>query len=180
MTNEELMDQLEARSEQALAALEETYGAYCRAIAGNILQNDRDAEECVSDAWLAVWNAIPPARPAHFKAWLGAIVRHGALRRRRQNAAVDALTPELFEALPDAAGVAEACEARALGEAISAFLRTRKPEVRSAFLRRYWYADSVEAVALRMGWSVSKTKSVLFRARKNLKTYLEKEELWHE
>ena len=65
-------------------------------------------------------------------------------------------------------------------EAVSAFLRAQRPEVRTAFLRRYWYADSVEAVALRLGWSVSKTKSALFRTRKKLKDYLVKEELWHE
>ena len=68
----------------------------------------------------------------------------------------------------------------ALGEAISAFLRSQRPDVRTAFLRRYWYADSVEAVSLRLGWSVSKTKSALFRTRKKLKDYLIKEELWHE
>ena len=67
-----------------------------------------------------------------------------------------------------------------MGEAISAFLRQQSAQVRIAFLRRYWYCDSVEAVALRLGWSVSKTKSVLFRTRKKLKIHLMKEELWHE
>ena len=174
------MDLLERRSEQALGELDSAYGAYCRAIARNIPKNEEDAEECVSDAYLAVWNAIPPARPTHFKAWLGTIVRNGALRKRRQNTAVDALREELSDALPDRGSVAGQCEAKALGEAISAFLRSQRPEVRAAFLRRYWYADSVEAVALRFGWSVSKTKSVLFRARKKLKDYLIKEELWFE
>ena len=174
------MDLLERRSEQALGELDSAYGAYCRAIARNILQNEEDAEECVSDAYLAVWNAIPPARPTHFKAWLGTIVRNAALRRQRQNVAVDALREELSEALPDRGSVAGQCEAKALGEAISAFLRSQRPEVRAAFLRRYWYADSIEAVALRLGWSVSKTKSALFRTRKKLKDYLIKEELWHE
>ena len=180
MTSQTLMDLLEQRSEQALSQLDSAYGAYCRAIARNILQNEADAEECVSDAYLAVWNAIPPARPTHFKAWLGTIVRNGALRKRRENTAVDALREELSEALPDRESVAGTCEAKALGEAISAFLRSQRPEARAAFLRRYWYADSVEAVALRFGWSVSKTKSVLFRTRKKLKDYLVKEELWFE
>ena len=180
MTSDTLIGLLEQRSEQALRELDAAYGAYCRTIAGNILQSPEDAEECVSDAYLSVWNAIPPARPDHFKAWLGAIVRNAALRRRRQNAAVDALREELSEALPDRGSVDGAIEARALGEAVSAFLRAQRPEVRTAFLRRYWYADSVEAVALRLGWSVSRTKSALFRTRKKLKDYLMKEELWHD
>ena len=106
MTSQTLMDLLEQRSEQALSQLDSAYGPYCRAIARNILQNEADAEECVSDAYLAVWNAIPPARPTHFKAWLGTIVRNGALRKRRENAAVDALREELSEALPDRQTVA--------------------------------------------------------------------------
>ena len=180
MTSEALIGLLEARSEQALRELDRIYGAYCRTIARNILQSDQDAEECVSDAYLAVWNAIPPAKPTAFKAWLGTIVRNGALDRRRRGAVADALCLELAESLPDPSSVAAGCEARALGEAITAFLRRQSPQVRSAFLRRYWYCDSVEAVALRLGWSVSKTKSTLFRTRKKLKDYLIKEELWHE
>ena len=180
MTNDQLMDLLEQRSEQALLELDRTYGPYCRAIAGNILGCAEDAEECVSDAYLAVWNAIPPARPAAFKAWLGTIVRNRALGMRRQRAVADALRSELTEGLPAGGSVAGDCEAKALGEAISAFLRRQPRPVRSAFVRRYWYCDSVEAVALYLGWSVSKTKSVLFRTRKKLKAYLVKEELWHE
>ena len=81
MTSDTLIDLLEQHADQALGELDAAYGAYCRSIARNILQNEEDAEECVSDAYLAVWNAIPPARPEHFKAWLGTIVRSGALRR---------------------------------------------------------------------------------------------------
>ena len=35
--------------------------------------------------------------------------------------------------------------------------------------------EGVEEVASRLGWSVSKTKSSLFRTRNKLKAYLEKE-----
>ncbi len=180
MNSEELIGLLEGRSEQALSELDRTYGAYCRTIARNILRSDEDAEECVSDAYLSVWNAIPPAKPTSFKAWLGTIVRNSALRRRRSTAVAEALCAELSESLPDAASVSANCEAKVLGEAITAFLRRQSPQVRSAFLRRYWYCDTIEAVALRLGWSVSKTKSTLFRTRKKLKDYLIKEELWHE
>lgn len=61
--------------------------------------------------------------------------------------------------------------------AISRFLRTQKPGARTAFLRRYWYAESVEEVASRLGWSVSKTKSSLFRTRNKLREHLEREGL---
>ena len=66
-------------------------------------------------------------------------------------------------------------EARELGETLSRFLFLQKPEVRTAFLRRYWYAESLEEVAAYMGWGLSRTKSVLFRTRKRLEIYLKQE-----
>ena len=40
-----------ARDERAIPATAEKYGAYCAAIARNILPDPQDAEECVSDAY---------------------------------------------------------------------------------------------------------------------------------
>lgn len=183
MTDQELLALYLARSEQATAALEQQYGAYCAAVARNILGDDRDVEECLSDCWLQVWNAIPPARPTHFKGWLGSVVRNRALAIRRRLArgpdTVDEAALELASALPQGDAAQDRVEARELGEAISRFLWTQKPEARIAFLRRYWYADSLEAVARRMGWSLSKTKSVLFRTRNRLRDFLKQEGLWN-
>ena len=63
-------------------AVEETraqYGAWCAAIARRLLTDSREVEGGLNDCALAVWNAIPPAEPKHFRGWLGAIVRHRAL-----------------------------------------------------------------------------------------------------
>ena len=48
-----------ARSEQAIRETEQKYGAYLNTIAANILHLPEDAEETVSDTYLAAWNAIP-------------------------------------------------------------------------------------------------------------------------
>ena len=63
-------------------------------------------------------------------------------------------------------------EARELGRAISAFLAGQPERSRGVFLRRYWYGDTVEEAARWAGWSLSRTKSALFRMRKKLKDYL--------
>lgn len=179
MTDQELLDLLFDHSEGALPALQAQYGAYCRTIAGRILSDERDVEECLNDCLLLVWKAIPPARPAHFRGWLGAVVRNRALAIGKQNGrmaeAVDETTLELLGDLSPGADLQDRVEARELGRAISDFLYTQKPEIRRAFLRRYWWCESVEEVARGQGWSLSKTKSVLFRTRNSLKTYLQKE-----
>ena len=41
------------RSEQAIAETDRKYGPYCYSIAYNILTNQEDAQECVSDTYYA-------------------------------------------------------------------------------------------------------------------------------
>ena len=63
----------------------------------------------------------------------------------------------------------------AFGEAISAFLRNLEIEKRNIFIRRYWFLDSVSEISKRFSLSESNVKTTLFRLRKNLREYLEKE-----
>lgn len=178
MTDQELIRMFSERSPEATDALQTQYGPYCRAIAGQLLTDGRDVEECLNDCWLAVWRAIPPAEPEHFRGWLAAIVRNRALAVSRENGrrpeTVEEAAMELAACLPRGDGALEEAQARELGAAISDFLRTQKPDRRAAFLRRYWLTQSVEQTARAMGWSVSKTKSVLFRMRNGLWEYLSK------
>lgn len=181
MTDQKLIELYAARSEEAIAETERIYGGYCRAIADRILGSDQDAEECLSDVWLRVWNTIPPERPANFKGWLGTIARNCAIslcrKKSREPRQVSDAALELALALTD--GPETDVEAKILGEAINAFLAAQPVQTRIAFLRRYWYGDTVEETARHMGWGVGKTKTVLFRTRRKLKDYLEKEELYH-
>lgn len=179
MTDEELIRLYQTRDARAVEETRAKYGAYCGAIARRLLTDERDVEECLSDCAMAVWKAIPPACPEHFKGWLGAIVRHRALAIGRANgrrpSTVEETALELAACLTEGDLPHRELEARELGDAVSRFLRLQKPEVRTVFLRRYWYADSLEQAARHMGWSVSKTKSVLFRTRNRLRSYLTQE-----
>lgn len=177
LTDEELLGLYFARSEEAIRATGMVYGSYCRAIALRILDSEEDAEECLADVWLRVWNAVPPERPEHFKGWLGVITRNQALtllrsRERRPRQAALELAISL------SSGPEAELEARELGQAVSAFLADQPERSRGVFLRRYWYGDTVEEAARWAGWSLSRTKSALFRMRKKLKDYLKKEGLY--
>lgn len=80
MEDEDIMDLFFARSEQAIRELDTKYGKICHKLSYNILNNRRDAEECVNDAYLGAWNAIPPARPDPLLAYLVKIVRNLSLK----------------------------------------------------------------------------------------------------
>ena len=169
-----------ARDEQAVRATDEKYGRLCRSIARSLLPNPEDSEECVNDAYLQLWNRIPPTRPDNFRAFLCKITRNLSLKRleaasalKRSPAALLSLE-EIGEAVPDSAASPEISEEE-LGKLISAFLRTQSEDVRNVFLRRYWFFDSVSDIAERYGFSEAKVKSMLFRTRNKLREYLRKE-----
>ncbi len=165
------------RNEQAIAETERKYGKLCHMIAKRIVGNEHDAEECVNDTYLGLWQAIPPERPRSLAAFAAKIARNLAIGRLKYNTAAkrnsqaDMSIHELEELLPDAAAY-EDIEDRVIGEWISEFLRGEREEVRNIFIRKYFYFDSVEDIAEHFGHSESKVKSILFRTRNKLREFL--------
>ena len=171
------------RSEQALAQTQAKYGRYCRAVAAGILPDSRDAEEAVSDAYMAAWSSIPPHRPENLGTYLAKLTRRAALRRwrardaqKRGGGQTEAALEELAEALPGGEEPHRAAEAAALTESLDRFLAALPETERRVFLRRYWYLDGIGAICQRYGFSPSKVKSMLARTRAKLALHLKKEE----
>lgn len=171
------------RAESAIEETDKKYGRYCKSIALRILASDADAEECVNDAWLNTWNAIPPKRPSKLSAFLGRITRNLALDRHdyntaaKRNNAFNLVLDELAEIVASSDSVEKEAEAGETAGAISAFLRELDEDARNVFLRRYWFADAVADISVRFGMSESKVKSMLFRTRNKLRAHLEQESL---
>ena len=182
MEDRQIVDLYFARSDQAVAETEAKYGAYCRAIARNVLGSEPDAEECVSDAYLAAWNSIPPQNPQSLAAYVGKLTRHKAIDRLRETRSLkrggDAVTlalEELDECIPGHTSVEDEVLRRELGGAIRRFLAGLERTDRTVFLLRYWYLCPVAEIAARLGYTRGKVKTRLFRTRKKLRDYLEKE-----
>lgn len=180
MDDKEIIGLYFARSEQALTETEKKYGPYCHSIAYHILENHDDSKECVNDAYLRVWNAIPPEKPTSFRAYLGRITRNLALGRYRadhtqkRGGCVEVAMEELREATAGASPE-EAIDRTELVQLIEAFLDELSPQARVFFLRRYWYFSTVKEIAADYHVSVSSVKVSLLRSRNALKTRLEKE-----
>lgn len=177
-SDEDILTLYNRRDEQAIAATQSKYGSYCRAVADRILRGREDAEECVNDAYLHAWNAIPPARPGSLRAFLGAIVRNLAINRlnynraRRRNAAIVALD-EFAECLPD--GIEPITDTVALRAAFDSFLASLPERERVIFVRRYWYLCPVAEIARGMDIPEGTVKSILSRTRERFRIHLEKE-----
>ena len=179
LSDAEIMDLYFARSEEAIAACQSKYGLTCHRVAYNILHSDEDAEECVSDTWLRAWNAIPPERPARLGAWLATVTRRLALSRYESRRAakrcggVEISLEELAECLPD--GCLSMADDVALSEAINSFLASLPTRTRMIFMRKYWYMDSVSAIAEKLGMGESAVKVSLHRTREKFREHLRKE-----
>ena len=91
MDDNSIIELFNARSEDAVSALSEQYGALCRKTAGNILTDGRDIEECLKDTFLCIWNRIPPERPSSLKAFVCRIVKNTALKRVERESALISL-----------------------------------------------------------------------------------------
>lgn len=81
MLDEEIIELFFERSELAISELKAKYGRTCLQTSYNILGDYCDAEECVNDSYLGVWNAIPPTRPNPLLTYVLKIVRNLSLNR---------------------------------------------------------------------------------------------------
>ncbi len=183
--DERIIDLYFARSEEAIAETAACYGAYCRKIAGSILDCDEDTEECVNDTYLRAWDSIPPARPHSLKAYLAKITRNLAIHRwekeradKRGGGEIPLVLSELAECVPDQSSAEDGFSKNTLTDALNRFLGGLPREKRIVFLRRYWYNASVKEIARDMGLTEAKVKTILHRLRGELKLLLEKEGIW--
>jgi RNA polymerase sigma-70 factor (ECF subfamily) len=177
-----ILDLFWTRSESAISETAKKYGNYCFAIAANILKNKEDAEESVNDTYLKAWAAIPPQRPTIFSSFLGKITRNLSINKykaqrtdKRGGGEFPLLLSDLDECIPSRENTELEFESGQIIEMLNSCLRSMDSESRIVFVRRYWYFDSIKTIASRFQMSESKVKSTLFRTRKKIKSYLEKE-----
>ena len=181
LSDEDIVDLLFSRSEEGLFQLQAKYRHTCLRIAQNVLHNHQDAEECVNDTYLKIWESIPPNRPASLLSYALTVVRHIALNRREHDSAakripLEACVPlsELGEYLEDIALPDEA-HSDELHRILSAFMDTLSDRDAVIFTRRYWYLDSVRAIAKMSGYTENNIYQRLFVMRGKLREHLIRE-----
>lgn len=166
------------RSEQALQELDVKYGKLCHKIAQNILNNPSDAEECVNDTYLGVWNSIPPNHPESLVSYVCKIVRNIACKRYHHNTAskrnsmYDVAFEELEECFVSTKDVESEIESNQLTETIEQFLDTLNQEDRVIFMRRYYFSDSYAEISELTGLTEKNVSVRLTRLRSKLRDYL--------
>lgn len=180
MDDQSLSELFYARAEEALQELVNKYGRLLRKIAGSILDDPRDVEECLNDSLLTIWDRLPEDRPGQLSAYVCKIVRNIALdrldyNRAKKRSAGDVLPiDELTELLPDE-NLRPDASGRELGEAIGRYLRRQKPERANMFVLRYFSGNSIRDIAIKHRCTEAKVRNLLARMRGQLKEHLKKE-----
>lgn len=175
--NNILLDLLNRRDESALSYISERYGALLRGLARRITGSEQDAEECVNDVLLEVWNTIPPAAPASVSSYACMLTRRTAIDKLRGTTADKrgggeylASLDELTEVLSDEDEV----DTDELTPALNDFLATLSPTDRALFIGRYFATESPSVLARRAGLSANAASIRLSRIRSRLKEFLMK------
>ena len=181
MDDKQIIDLLWRRDESAIAAMTEKFGHRLQRLARNILSSEADAQECVNDTYLAVWNTVPPHRPISLTAYVLRIGKNIAVSRLRTQTAQKRSGYEVaLDELSEVVGtnsLEDAISAKELGQAIESFLNTLSKENRILFLRRYWHGDSMEELSKLFHLSQRAVSTRLSRIRQRLKEHLTKEGL---
>ena len=183
MGDEEIIGLFFVRSEQAISELDLKYGKVLFKTSYNILKNEPDASECVNDAYLGTWNAIPPTRPNSLLAFVCQIVRNVSLKRyytkkaMKRNSTYDVAMEEIDACLSSVSTVEDEVEMKELVRIIEGFLDTLSSENRVIFLQRYWFSDTYSDIAKKVGISEKSVSVRLARIRKRLRAYLVEREV---
>jgi len=182
MEDTAIIDLYWKRDERAIVETDQKYGKYCHTVAYNILNDVEDSRECVNDTWLRAWNSMPPGRPSVLRAFLAKITRNLAFDRyrahnaaKRGSGAMEAVLEELAECA-DLSGnwnAEEAYAAKELKEAINRFAGQLPGRECDLFVRRYFFAEEISAIAGRYRMTENNVTVSLSRTRKKLRKYLQ-------
>lgn len=181
MDDNEIVKLFHARNELAISKIREKYGRYCTSVAMNILKNREDAEECVNEALMKVWESIPPEQPQNLAGFLAQITKNICINRynmehaaKRGSGEIALVFEELAECIPSGHSVEKSFEQKELVAAVNAFITALPQAKHDLFMLRYWYCLSVSEAAERVGLSANNAAVTLARLRKKLLAHLKK------
>lgn len=181
MEDKRIIEMFFDRNETAISELNKSYGKLFRQLANNILCDCDDSEECVNDAYLKVWNSIPPKEPEYLCSYVCKIVRNNALnmlksrtsKKRGNNQNI--LLSELQECIASSNNVDDAIDEKQLVQLINNWLSKQNDVSRNLFISRYFSMESVEMLSKKYAMHKNSVSVKLHRLRENLKSYLESE-----
>ncbi len=177
----EIIELFRQRNEKAIHMTDKKYGTLIYRIAYNILHDKSDCEECRNDVYLGLWNAIPPASPIVFPAFITQIIRRIAINRYTEKTAKKRIPSELTVSIDDLADFLHSdsdsesnTDVNELKDIINSFLADSSERERFIFIARYYIGDSIANIAADLNLTGSSVYKELSKIKNNFKLHLER------
>ena len=181
LSDEEIVKLYWQRDENAIKETDIKYQKQLIAIAHNIVHDRLDCEECLNDTYLNTWNAIPPAKPFAFLAFLSTIMRRIAVNRYYENTRKKRIPAELTASLSDLEDFIEdgnmndELDTRELGKIINNYVHSLTERQMYIFISRYYFAEPINHIMSTLKVSKSTVNKEIATIKSGLKSVLEQE-----
>lgn len=182
MEDEKIVELLYVHENNSLEEVANKYGSMIYNISNRILNDEQDAQECVNDTYMKIWNTIPPYKPNFLKSFICKIVRQISIDKYRGNKAqkrdgsYDVPLLDLDYEIIDNHSIENELESKALSDCINEYVKSLNIENQTLFIRRYFLAESIKELSKRFEMNENIVAVKLFRIRKDLIKYLKREE----
>lgn len=172
ITEENLLEQLNRKNEDALYYVIDVYGGLIKSIVGKHLYNlPSMQEECVDDILIAIWDHIAAFSPEKnsLKNWIAAIAKYKSIdyKRRylkwRDQQSIEELV------VVSSRSTDQAVLKKELEQEVESLLSHLNADDRSIFVQYYLEDRDVEAIAGKMQVSKSNIYNRLSRGRNRLR-----------
>ena len=158
ITEKNFIQELQRRNEDALEFVVKNYGGLLKAVINRILYNfPEDAEECLYDVILKIWNNIDTYNESNkFESWIAAIAQYSALNWLRALKRLEPLVD--IDELPIADKNALTGN-KSFDNFFAELISCMSEEDKIIFTKIFRNGDGIEDVAKKLG----KTKNTLYK-----------------
>lgn len=184
MTDQQIIALFQARDEYAVSALSQKYRKTCMQIANRHLHSAEDAEECVNDVMLKLWQSIPPAEPESLEAFVVTVTQRTAINmaarlqaKKRGGGRTAESLEEIGETVPARETVEDTIRHRMLKAAVERFLRSLSDDAQTIFVEHYHNGSKPREIAKKFGLTGIHVRKSLMQTRRKLKRFLTEEGL---
>ncbi len=171
MKDWEMIDALKENQENGINIIKRQYDSMIKYVIAPILSDDRDAEECLADVYIKLWQNIGQfdAQRGSLKNWIAVIARNTAISIARKNTHQEVELKDICasSATPED-NLLKENDILELKRAIDNMWSTD----RQLIYRRYFYLQGISQIAAELGISERAVEGRLYRIRRKLKKIL--------
>lgn len=176
MNDKKALKELRTGSQEALIWIMNRYCGYVSTIVWNIIgltMSICDAEEVVSDVFLALWNGSSTIRTDSIKSYLAGIARNKAKMKLRESGhtlSLDCNTIEFETANPE-----NMYEKKEICLLVKNTIDRMKEPDREILLRYFYCYQTMDTISTEMGMNLSTVKTKIRRGKESIRSYLQSE-----